>query len=490
MCRAWILELFAFGRGMSFHFGDASSLYANAPLWILYASIAVSAAAFFYIQRACKTSLLEESIPDIMAVCGFAGCALMGFGAISGEIVVLMVGLVLAGMCGGFFEVKWALYFLGMSRNAVCLNMLLAIGLSSVCGTFTNMMLAPEAFFVSSLVLLAFATAFDRVCGHKTAKAEGLSWGHAGLSLADPSDHLDNNENSMDCSRRNRMFHRIVVAVLLYTIVHMSGIALESNIMDASDNFYIRYVANFIAVGLLLLYFLVKGMLRSLTLARFVLPLTTVGFLVLLIDASLFGWLSYFILCFSNKLFEILVWILVFDFIDSFGVAAARVFGGVVAARNFGSLIGSGISFVALGFMVSDANDWTGFVSFLVMLVIVVMLWMISDKAFFDPLYQTNADQRISAAANEMHQPAPSNKGLRLLAAANQLTNRETDVFLLLARGKNRVSIADELFISQNTVHSHIVHIYQKFGVHGQQELIKLVESSYRYEDDAVASKG
>lgn len=57
-----------------------------------------------------------------------------------------------------------------------------------------------------------------------------------------------------------------------------------------------------------------------------------------------------------------------------------------------------------------------------------------------------------------------------------QLSPRETDVFILLCRGRDTGYICDSLFISASTVKTHSYHIYQKLGVHSQQELITMVE--------------
>lgn len=62
------------------------------------------------------------------------------------------------------------------------------------------------------------------------------------------------------------------------------------------------------------------------------------------------------------------------------------------------------------------------------------------------------------------------------LAAENGLTSRETEVFELLARGRNAAVIARELVISPYTSKTHIYHVYQKFGIKTRQELIDIVE--------------
>lgn len=55
------------------------------------------------------------------------------------------------------------------------------------------------------------------------------------------------------------------------------------------------------------------------------------------------------------------------------------------------------------------------------------------------------------------------------------LSAREVDVLELLVLGKDAKAIADELFISFNTVRSHIRRLYGKLDVHSRQELLELV---------------
>ena len=66
------------------------------------------------------------------------------------------------------------------------------------------------------------------------------------------------------------------------------------------------------------------------------------------------------------------------------------------------------------------------------------------------------------------------------LARQCKLSPRETEVFFLLSRGRNRAYISDELVIGEETTKSHIKNIYRKTGVHSQQELIDLVEQNIK----------
>lgn len=63
------------------------------------------------------------------------------------------------------------------------------------------------------------------------------------------------------------------------------------------------------------------------------------------------------------------------------------------------------------------------------------------------------------------------------LAEDARLTEREREVFGLLARGRNARYIQETLVVSYNTVKTHVSHVYAKLGVHSQQELIDVVES-------------
>lgn len=64
----------------------------------------------------------------------------------------------------------------------------------------------------------------------------------------------------------------------------------------------------------------------------------------------------------------------------------------------------------------------------------------------------------------------------RALASQYGLTPRELEVFQMLARGRDRAYIQDQLVVSRNTVKAHVKHIYAKLDIHSHQDLIDLVE--------------
>lgn len=62
------------------------------------------------------------------------------------------------------------------------------------------------------------------------------------------------------------------------------------------------------------------------------------------------------------------------------------------------------------------------------------------------------------------------------LAEEYGLSPRESEMFRMLACGRDRTYIEEQLVISRNTVKAHVKHIYAKLGIHSHQELIALVQ--------------
>lgn len=64
----------------------------------------------------------------------------------------------------------------------------------------------------------------------------------------------------------------------------------------------------------------------------------------------------------------------------------------------------------------------------------------------------------------------------RALSHRIGLSARETEVMVEFIRGRSAASIAEKLFISRNTVKTHLRRIYEKAGIHSRQELLDMLE--------------
>jgi DNA-binding NarL/FixJ family response regulator len=75
--------------------------------------------------------------------------------------------------------------------------------------------------------------------------------------------------------------------------------------------------------------------------------------------------------------------------------------------------------------------------------------------------------KRVISRFSRIPQPAPP-------AELGELTERELDVFRLIARGMSNAEIGQELFISDTTVKTHITHILAKLGLRDRVQAVVL----------------
>jgi DNA-binding NarL/FixJ family response regulator len=73
----------------------------------------------------------------------------------------------------------------------------------------------------------------------------------------------------------------------------------------------------------------------------------------------------------------------------------------------------------------------------------------------------------LGAAALPVEQPSPS-PAKSAPTYPNDLTQREIEVLRLVAAGSSNQEIAEQLVISERTVNSHLVHIFNKLGVNSR----------------------
>jgi DNA-binding NarL/FixJ family response regulator len=100
-----------------------------------------------------------------------------------------------------------------------------------------------------------------------------------------------------------------------------------------------------------------------------------------------------------------------------------------------------------------------------------------------DPPEQLLAAIRIVAAGDALLSPAITKRVIEQFsriprperpARLDELTERELDVFRLIARGLSNAEIGQELYISDTTVKTHITHILQKLDLRDRVQAVVL----------------
>jgi LuxR family maltose regulon positive regulatory protein len=79
-------------------------------------------------------------------------------------------------------------------------------------------------------------------------------------------------------------------------------------------------------------------------------------------------------------------------------------------------------------------------------------------------------DPAVQATRNALASGAPT--------PVSRLSNRELQVLRLLGRGKSNKLIARELFLSENTIETHLRRIYEKLGTHNRTEAAALAREA------------
>jgi DNA-binding NarL/FixJ family response regulator len=67
-----------------------------------------------------------------------------------------------------------------------------------------------------------------------------------------------------------------------------------------------------------------------------------------------------------------------------------------------------------------------------------------------------------------------------------ELSERERDVFRMMARGLSNAEIGSELFISETTVKTHVTHILQKLNLRDRVQAVVLAYQTGLFEPDSV----
>jgi DNA-binding NarL/FixJ family response regulator len=106
------------------------------------------------------------------------------------------------------------------------------------------------------------------------------------------------------------------------------------------------------------------------------------------------------------------------------------------------------------------------------------LLAAIRTVAGGDALLSPTITKRVIKQFVRIPQPAPPKE-------LDDLTDRELDVYRLIARGLSNAEIGQELYISDTTVKTHITHILQKLGLRDRVQAVVLAYESGLFDTDA-----
>jgi DNA-binding NarL/FixJ family response regulator len=106
------------------------------------------------------------------------------------------------------------------------------------------------------------------------------------------------------------------------------------------------------------------------------------------------------------------------------------------------------------------------------------LLTAIRTVAAGEALLSPTITKRVIKQFTRVPRPAPPRE-------FDDLTEREVDVFRLLARGQSNAEIGRELYISETTVKTHITHILQKLNLRDRVQAVVLAYETGVFNADA-----
>lgn len=93
-------------------------------------------------------------------------------------------------------------------------------------------------------------------------------------------------------------------------------------------------------------------------------------------------------------------------------------------------------------------------------------------------LMQANQTEKHGRIVDEIRPDQFIHKRCDELAKEFGISPRETEVLYYLGRGYNHGYIARKLFLSENTVRTHVRHIYAKLGISSREELLNIIDEN------------
>lgn len=230
----------------------------------------------------------------------------------------------------------------------------------------------------------------------------------------------------------------------------------------------IRSVANVSVTIALLAMILAKGNINQMSLYRLSFPVLLGALLLMLVIPGEHAVLASVLAAAGYKLFDVLFWCVLVGLAHENRAISWRVLGFGMTANFLGMGLGIGLRERAWAATASGALDPTLLVCGLMFALVVIIMLILPESV---------VSQIMARSSKKQRQEEPSlAQRCSTASEIHGLTAREREVLVFLAQGRTQGVIARKLSISEGTAHTHIIHVYQKLGVHSQQELIDLVE--------------
>ncbi len=469
---AWVTVVFysdALAPGVS----DADGMVDMVWLWATWAhAIALFAHAAFARKM---PHLLDTRALTIGGSVGTAlgtamiPLALVVFDPSSPErVVVVAVGAVLVGVTSAWLVLQWAIRYAAIDRGPV-----IQLSLFSFAGGlllyFLCMALSLPLATVTAVLLPLFSGAS---LAFASTKKEGVESNSAPIGANEAPSHF------------SAGLLLSVGAVFVFALCGEMLRAFSLELTDARVNemgrlYLLGGVLGLTALAAYLFLPLGKMERRRITLplVRNVLIVMAVAFLLAPFLSGVSLSVSYGIFGAGFWCFRAISWILCLLIVVRFRYSPVRAIGVMDGAFALSVVVSAQLNSWLVETIKVGGTELTTvslITVFVLMFIVVVVLngketgsvlrETVEDRGSPDTGMPSRGDGDIASCIDEITQEY-------------DLTPREAEVALLLAKGRSLPFIQNELYISSGTAQTHARHIYKKLDIHSRQEFLDIVEA-------------
>lgn len=442
--------------------------------WVYLISIVVTILTFLFIAifRNGTAPYLDHVSLRYIVPCGIAlSTVLIGlgaFGGIGGLICIWVAGILSGGFSALFHMQLFQEFFLMPLRSII---------MGAAIGTIIASLLFALFLFFSQLASVVFATlmpllaALFLACKRRFYPAEETEIDKE--PLADIPSSLSD--------QRYEWRHLTIMLALSGILVGLANesartLYIQMEIIDAGGTMYgiseiFAAVVTIIGAVLIVCFMLIRQsdvviqgcfylLIVALLLSVLALP---IPFIYPAVSPSVFFVLNSA----AYSCFGLFFWTLTITLCQRYENRRIRAFAFIRAAWACGPLLGLTIGRIVLRLLGMRLET-----AFPVMLIGVICLVMVIGV-----IVRGSDLRKVLNIASDKYQRRFQEKCRKTIEKYG-LSEREGEVMILLAKGRNLPYIQEHLHLSKSTVSTHRQHIHQKLGVHTQQELIDTIESN------------
>lgn len=457
-----------------FAFADHGESVLDAVYLVSITVLSLTLLLVGYFEHGAGRLLARRGTFWVSAACTVLATLAMPLGGLpspEGSLFVAGTG-VLSGVASALF-----LMYFGMALSRVSLReatAAVAIGqiASPLLFSFSLVLSPPPALAFTALLPVGAAVALWAAI-RRIREAAQISV----IELADQHPLTDADEHR----QVSRLVFRIVLCVALVGFAHelMRTLYIQMDIASAGGAAYalVQALAGAAVVIGAILIALAMMSVKTLSMPRLcyggITLFLMVGVLLgpaPLLWASLTSIVPYAVNQAANSCFGLFMWIMTAVLCQRFSATRVRTFALIRAGWALGPLAG-----LLLGRFALLVGGLTPATVYACMLVAVLAVFVAMGAVFNERVLMETMDI-LPLERRERFQDK-----CRLIIERYGLSEREGEIMIMFAKGRNLAYIQDELFISKSTVSTHRQHIYKKLGIHSQQELLDLVQAANPY---------